>query len=62
MGYCAIKIIMCVCVYSVTQLCITLCDSMNCSLPGSSLHGIFQARILEQVAICYSWVSSGPRD
>ena len=64
MGYCAIKITMCVCVCvcSVTQLCIALCDFMDCSLPGSSVHGIFQARILEQVAISYSWASSGPRD
>ena len=41
----------CVCVCSVTQLCLTLCDPMDCSLPGSSVHGIFQARILEWVAI-----------
>ena len=34
-------------VCSVAQPCPTLCDPMNCSLPGSSLHGIFQARILE---------------
>ena len=38
----------------VTQLCPTLCDPMNCSLPGSSVHGIFQARILEWVAISFS--------
>ena len=31
----------------VTQLCSTLCDPMDCSLPGSSIHGIFQARVLE---------------
>ena len=31
----------------VVQLCLTLCDSMDCSLPGSSVHGILQARILE---------------
>ena len=31
----------------VAQLCLTLCDPKNCSLPGSSFHGIFQARILE---------------
>ena len=31
----------------VTQLCLTLCDPMDCSLPGSSIHGIFQARVLE---------------
>ena len=33
----------------VTQLCPTLCDPMDCSLPGSSIHGIFQARVLEWV-------------
>ena len=32
----------------------TLCDPMDCSLPGSSVHGIFQARILEWVAIAFS--------
>ena len=41
----------CVCVSSVAQLCPTLCDAMNCTPPGASVHGIFQARILEQVAI-----------
>ena len=35
----------------VTQSCLTLCDPMGCSLPGSSVHGIFQARVLEWVAI-----------
>ena len=34
----------------VAQLCLTLCSPMDCSLPGSSVHGIFQARILEWVA------------
>ena len=43
---------MCVC--SVTQLYLTLCDSMDCSLPSSFVHGIFQARILEWAAISYS--------
>ena len=38
----------------VTQSCPILCDSMECSLPGSSVHGILQARILEQVAIHFS--------
>ena len=33
----------------VAQSCPTLCDPMNCSLPGSSIHGIFQARVLEWV-------------
>ena len=37
----------------VTQLCLTLCDPMDCSLPGSSVHGILHARILEWVAIPY---------
>ena len=44
------------------QSCPTLCDSMDCSLPGSSVPGIFQARILEWVAISYSQESSWPRD
>ena len=35
----------------VTQSCLTLSDPMGCSLPGSSVHGIFQARVLEWVAI-----------
>ena len=40
------------CVYVlVTQSCPTLCDPMDCSLPGSSVHGILQTRILEWVAI-----------
>ena len=38
----------------VVQLCPTLRDPMDCSLPGSSVHGIFQARILEWVAIAFS--------
>ena len=38
----------------VTQSCPTLCDPMDCSLPGSSVHGIRQARILEWVAIPFS--------
>ena len=35
----------------VTQLCLTLCDLLDCSPPGSSVHGILQARMLEWVAI-----------
>ena len=35
------------------QSCPTLCDRMDCSLPGSSVHGIFQARVLEWVAIVF---------
>ena len=41
----------------VAQSCPTLHDPMDCSLPGSSLHGIFQARVLEWVAIAFSVVS-----
>ena len=44
------------------QLCPTLCDPIDCSLPGSSVHGIFQARILEWVVMPSSRVSSQPRD
>ena len=51
----------CVCVL-VIQSCPTLCDRMDCSLPGSSVHGILQARTLEWVAISYSRVSSQPRN
>ena len=36
------------------QSCLTLCDPMDCSLPGSSIHGIFQARVLEWGAIAFS--------
>ena len=46
----------------VTQLCPTLCNPMDCNLPGSSIHVIFQARILEWVAISFSRRSSQPRD
>ena len=44
------------------QLCLTLCNPMNCSLPGSYIHGIVQARILEWVAISFSRRSSQPRN
>ena len=46
----------------VAQSCLTLCDLMDCSLPGSSVHGIFQARILEWGAISFSRGTSRPRD
>ena len=46
----------------VAQSCSTLCDPMDCSLPGSSVHEILQARILEWVAIPFSRGSSQPRD
>ena len=41
---------------------VRLCDPMDCSLPRSSVHRIFQARVLEWVAISFSRVSSQPRD
>ena len=44
------------------QSCPTLCNLMDCSPPGSSVHGIFQARVLEWVAIAFSRGSSQPRD
>ena len=46
----------------VTQSCPTLCDPMDCRLPGSSVHGILQTRILEWIAISSSRGSSQPRD
>ena len=48
-----------VCVHAqLLQLCLTPCDSMDCSPPASSVHGILLARILEWIAICFS---RGPR-
>ena len=46
----------------VAQFCPNLCNPINCSLPGSSVHGILQARILEWVAISFSRGSSPPRN
>ena len=52
-----------VCVHAKSlQLCPTLWDAMDCSLPDSSVHGILQARILEWIAISSSGGFSGPRD
>ena len=54
---------LCCCYYClVTKLCPTLCDPMDCSPPGPSVHGISQTRILEWVAISFSRASSRPRD
>ena len=47
---------------SVTQLCPTLCNPVDCNPPGSSVHELFQARILEWVAISSSSGSSQCRD
>ena len=46
----------------VVQSCLTLCDPMDCSLPGSSVSGIFQATVLEWFAISFPRGSSQPRD
>ena len=46
----------------VAQSCRTLCDPMDCRLSGSSIHGIFQARVLEWIAISFSRGSSRPRN
>ena len=50
------------CCAKLFQLCPTFCDPMDCSLPGSSVHGILQARILEWVAMPSSRGSSQSRD
>ena len=44
------------------QLCLTLCNPIDCKLPDPSVHGILQARVLEWVAISFSRGSSRPRD
>ena len=46
----------------VAQSCPTFCSPIDCSLPGSSVHGILQIRILEWIAIPFSRESSPPRD
>ena len=64
----AVCVCVCVCVctgtcaHMLTQSCPNLCNPMDCSPPGSSVHKIFQARILEWVAISFSRGSSRPRD
>ena len=50
------------CCCLITKSCLTLCDPVGYSTPGSSVHGIFQARILEWVAMLSSRGSSQPRD
>ena len=44
----------------VAQSCPTLCEPMDCSPPGSSIHGIFQARVLEWVAVSFSRGKKAP--
>ena len=58
------KVLWCIIKYvsKVAQSCLTLCDPMDFSVPGSSVHGILQTRILEWVAISFSRGSSWPRD
>ena len=46
----------------VAQSCPTLCDSLDCSLPGSSVYGILQARVLEWVAMLFFSESFQPGD
>ena len=46
----------------VAQSCLTLRNPMDCSLPGSSIHGIFQARVLEWGAIAFSSLKPGLKD
>ena len=46
----------------IAQSCLTLCDPVDYSPPGSSVHGVFQAKILEWVAISYSRGSTQPKD
>ena len=67
----ALCVSVCVCVYTCTHTHIytlscsivsNLCAPFDCSWPGSSVHGIFQARILESVAISFSREFSQPRD
>ena len=48
--------------FACAQSCLTLCNSADCKSPGSSVHGIFQATVLEQVAISYARGSIKPRD
>ena len=47
---------------SVSRSVVSLCNPMDCSPPGSSVHGILQARILEWIAVSFSGISSWPRD
>ena len=51
---------LCIYIRSVPKSCPTLCDPKHCSLPGSSFHGIFQARMLEWVVFSFSGGSSSP--
>ena len=55
--------LVCACMHAkLLQSCLTLCDPMNCNSPGFSVHGIFQASILESVSMPSFRGSSRPRD
>ena len=56
------QLCVCTCVHTHTcdWSCLTLCDPVDCSPPGSSVHGILQARVLEWVAILFSRDLSDP--
>ena len=60
--YVELCVCVCVCVCICAQSCLTLFDPMDCRPPGSSVHGISQARLLEWIAISYSRGSSQSRD
>ena len=55
------SVCLCVCACSIARSCPTLCNPLDCSLSGFSVHGIFQASILQWVAISYSRGSSWPK-
>ena len=59
---CFMCVCVCVCVHACAQSCPTLCGPLDCSTPGSSVHGIFQAKVLEWVVVSFSRGSSWPRD
>ena len=54
--------VICKAMQEIRESCLPLCNPMDCSPPGSSVHGNLQARILEEVAISHSRESSQPRD
>ena len=61
MDYTPFRVICYACLHAKSlQLCLTLCNPINCSLPGSSVHGILQARVLVWVAIWFSRGFSQP--
>ena len=61
LGWVCVRVCVCVCVLA-AQSCPTLCDPMDCSPPGFSVHGILQARIQEWIAIPFSRGTFPPRD